>query len=115
MIAIIFRSKGDSASNGGGDITRFCVDRKVHITCSTSWYDQTGCEADAYDSEYWGDLEPCDGSCISKMELPHCAEKLVQRFLESGGKERGKFSQETLRYPWAKYEEMLNQSREESE
>lgn len=112
MIAIIYRSEGDSASNGGGSTAWLCVDRKVHIKRSTSWYDQTGCETEAYDLESWGDLGPCDGSCLPKMELPQCAEKLIQRFLESGGKECSGFSQETPRYPWAKYEEMLNQSRE---
>ena len=98
MKAIVYRSEGDSASNGGHDTSWVCVDRKVHLTHATLWYDQTGCEQDAYDSEFWGDLAPCDGSCLSEIELPVCAEKLVQNFFESGGKDCKEFAQKTLRY-----------------
>lgn len=82
MRAIAFFDESMEASNGGGGTTKVCVDGKVHITLSYSWMDN-------YDSVFYGDLQPCDGTC--QKELPPEAEELVKRFLASDGKNRGEF------------------------
>lgn len=105
MNARIFFHDDVQASNGGGEIYHLCVDGKVHLKHSNSWYDQTGDEANAYSSEWWGEIEPCDGSCCKQMELPPAAVKLVEKFLATDGKERGEIRSQTPTYPnWEDYQ-----------
>lgn len=101
MQARIFSHDGDDASNGGGETYKLCVNGKVHLTYLTSWYDQTGCEEDANDSFRYYELEPCNGSCSQQLDLPPEVEALIQKFLVSGGKDRGEFGKTTPRYPAA--------------
>jgi len=106
MEVFFYRSDDDEgASNGGGFTRLLCVDRKVHVTHSGSWYDQTGCEYDAFDSENWEVTGPCDGSCTPKGFLTVEAVDLVNRFLSSDGKDLYEWSKTTKRYPDAKRNE----------
>lgn len=104
-----YRSDEDEgASNGGGFTNLLCVDRAIHVTQSGCWYDQTGCEYDAYSSESWDVTGPCDGSCTPKGCLTTEAVDLVTRFIESGGKEMCKWSKTTKLYPDAKQPETID-------
>jgi len=96
---IFYTEDGLDASNGGGNSMKVCVDGKVHLTLSSSWYDQSGDEVAADDSVFYGNLVACDGSCNQSCELPMEAEDLVRKFLASDGKECGEFERTTPRYP----------------
>ncbi|MEK7116019.1 MAG: hypothetical protein AAB879_01345 [Patescibacteria group bacterium] len=119
LFYVFYESSEDDPSNGDL-IEKVCVDGKVHMTFhmtfNSSWYDQSGCEAEVYDCVYYGDLVPCDGSCLPTRDLPpeaeelvgSClptrdlppeAEELVRKFLASDGKERGTYERETGGYP----------------
>ncbi len=102
LFYVFYESSEDDPSNGDL-IEKVCVDGKVHMTFhmtfNSSWYDQSGCEAEVYDCVYYGDLVPCDGSCLPTRDLPPEAEELVRKFLASDGKERGTYERETRRYP----------------
>ncbi len=94
-----FFSEGSGASNGDSSSAKVCVDRKVHITLESSWYDQSGDSASASDHVFYGCVTPCDGSCLPTRELPKEAEELVQRFLRSNGEDRGEYRLDTRRHP----------------
>lgn len=96
---IFYESPDCDASNGGGSRMTVCVDRKVHLTLATGWYDQSGDEETAYESVFHGDLMPCDGSCLPTLNLPAQAEDLVRKFLASDGKERGEYRLSAPLYP----------------
>lgn len=98
---VFFDDDAEGASNGGGGTQKLCVARKVHLIKGWSWYDQTGCEKDAYNYKMWEVVGPCDGSCVSASDLPPHAEELVQKFLTNGVK--GKWELKTLRYPREDY------------
>ena len=104
----IFYNDGMSASNGGAYITKVCVDRKVHITLSSNWYDPGDEENNAYDTVSYGGLVPCDGSCLPTCVLPDEANELVIKFLASDGKERGTYKLKTPRlYPDGRSQQRL--------
>ncbi|MDO8523151.1 MAG: hypothetical protein Q7S12_02605 [bacterium] len=81
------------------------MDHRVHVMQTEAWYDQTGCEADAFDSETWKVIGPCDDSCLSKGSLANEAVDLVNRFLSSEGMDLCEWSRTTKRYPDAKPEQ----------
>lgn len=104
MPIFLYQNDEDSASNGGGSIKFLCVDRHVHVEHKSDWYDQTGCEAEAYDAETWKVTGPCDGSCTPHGSLADEAVDLVNRFLSSEGRDLCEWSRTTKRYPDAKAE-----------
>lgn len=99
MIARIIDSKLEGVSNFELEKYELCINRKVHITFTKWWYDQTGDEENAEEGEYWGNVRPCDGSCIKKMQLPEHAVKIIQRFLKTKGEEIGEYKKITPLYP----------------
>ncbi len=99
MTAIVFRSDENSESDGGGTHLWLCVDKKVHLQSSKGWYNQAGAERSAFSCEDGECLDPCDGSCVQNtIQLPSEAEELVQRFLNSGGKEKGEIHKKAPLY-----------------
>lgn len=84
---VFFDEDSEGSSNGGGGKERLCVEQKVHLEHGWGWYDQTGCEKDAYDGEEWRVIGPCDNSCVPFSDLPAEAEELVKKFFATGEKE----------------------------
>lgn len=102
MSARVFRTSGDEASNGGGYEYSLCVLGKVHLTYSTSWYDQAGCEELAFDAKEFHNFSPCNGSCMEKtVELPSDVEAQVKNLIEGrlAFSSAQSFEWEKKRYP----------------
>lgn len=104
---VYLREEDEGGSNAGCGSSDCCVDGKVHVRYSYSWYDQTGCEDKARDTATWEVLGPCDGSCRQDVvEIPPVADALVAEFLANG--KRGNLSMSALRYQDVSYDDMLN-------
>ena len=109
MPVFLYRSDDEEgASNGGGFTKLLCVDRHVHVEHKGGWYDQTGCEAEAFDSETWKVIGHCDLSCTPEGSLSDEAVHLVNRFLSSEGRDLCEWSRTTKRYPDAKPSEQVD-------
>ena len=102
LFYVFYESSEDDPSNGDL-IEKVCVDGKVHMTFhmtfNSSWYDQSGCEAEVYDCVYYGDLVPCDGSCLPTRDLPPEAEELVRKFTASDGRGEARTSARRVGIP----------------
>ena len=88
MKALAFRSDYDYSGCDGccGDsvVTQLCVDGKVHLEVS-----REVTHGETIDG--WSVLGPCDGSCHQEEEeLPLEVARLVQKFLATEGKKRGR-------------------------